>query len=201
MLSVETGLGIEVTVLHLHELEVTEPRSDFDAEIAAAEAAARAGQVGDVGPARALYRRFGLDPTRHRPSNEALLRRVRRGETLPRVNSLVDVGNLVSLRLQVPVGLYDLASVQGELTVRLGRPGESYSGIRKETVNVAGRLCVADDLGACGNPSGDSARTMITTSTEQAAWISFLPVAERGLRLIYELVARYGRGLVRVVSQ
>ena len=201
MLSVETDLGIEVAVLHLHELEVTEPRSDFDAEIAAAEAAARAGQIGDVGPARALYRRFGLDPTRHRPSNEALLRRVRRGETLPRVNSLVDVGNLVSLRLQVPVGLYDLANVQGELTVRLGRPGESYAGIRKETVNVAGRLCVADDLGACGNPSGDSARTMITTGTEQAAWISFLPVAERGLRLIYELVARYGRGLVRVVSQ
>ena len=94
-----------------------------------------------------------------------------------------------------------LANVQGELTVRLGRPGESYAGIRKETVNVAGRLCVADDLGACGNPSGDSARTMITTGTEQAAWISFLPVAERGLRLIYELVARYGRGLVRVVSQ
>ena len=200
MLSVEADLGIEVAVLHLHELEVTEPRPDFDAEIATAEAAARAGQIGDVGPARALYRRFGLDPTRHRPSNEALLRRVRRGETLPRVNSLVDVGNLVSLRLQVPVGLYDLANVQGELTVRLGRPGESYAGIRKETVNVAGRLCVADDLGACGNPSGDSARTMITTGTEEAAWISFLPVAERGLRLIYELVARYGRGLVRVVS-
>jgi DNA/RNA-binding domain of Phe-tRNA-synthetase-like protein len=200
LLSVEPDLGIEVVVLHLHELEVTEPRSDFDEEISAAEAAARAGKVGDVGPARALYRRFGVDPTRHRPSNEALLRRVRRGDPLPRVNSLVDVGNLVSLRLQVPVGLYDLAKVEGELTVRLGRPGESYTGIRKEAVNVAGRLCVADHLGACGNPSGDSARTMITTSTEQAAWISFLPVADRGLRLIYELVARYGRGLVRVAG-
>jgi DNA/RNA-binding domain of Phe-tRNA-synthetase-like protein len=200
LLSVEPDLGIEVVVLHLHELEVSEPRPDFDEEIAAAEAAARAGRVGDVGPARALYRRFGVDPTRHRPSNEALLRRVRRGDPLPRVNSLVDVGNLVSLRLQVPVGLYDLARVEGELTVRLGRPEESYAGIRKETVNVAGRLCVADHLGACGNPSGDSARTMITTSTEQAAWISFLPVADRGLRLIYELVAGYGRGLVKVVG-
>jgi DNA/RNA-binding domain of Phe-tRNA-synthetase-like protein len=116
------------------------------------------------------------------------------------VNSLVDVGNLVSLRLQVPVGLYDLDRVQGDLTLRLGRPEESYAGIGKETVNVAGRLCVADEVGACGNPSADSARTMITTSTEQAAWIFFLPVTEWGLRLTYELVARYGRGLVRVVE-
>ena len=116
------------------------------------------------------------------------------------MNSLVDVGNLVSLRLQVPVGLYDLDRVQGDLTLRLGRPEESYAGIGKETVNVAGRLCVADEVGACGNPSADSARTMITTSTGQAAWIFFLPVKEWGLRLTYELVARYGRGLVRVVA-
>jgi DNA/RNA-binding domain of Phe-tRNA-synthetase-like protein len=200
LLAVDPELGIQVVVLHLHELEVSEPRPDFDQEVATAEAAVRAGQVGDLGPARVLYRRFGADPTRHRPSSEALLRRVRRGQPLTRVNSLVDVGNLVSLRLQVPVGLYDLGRVQGDLTLRLGRSEESYAGIGKETVNVAGRLCVADELGACGNPSADSARTMITTSTEQAAWIFFLPVKEWGLRLTYELVARYGRGLVRVVE-
>jgi DNA/RNA-binding domain of Phe-tRNA-synthetase-like protein len=125
---------------------------------------------------------------------------VRRGEPLPRVNSLVDVANVVSLRLQVPVGLYDLEKVQGQLRLRLGRPGESYAGIGKETVNVAGRLCVADDLGACGNPSSDSARTMITTDTREAAWIFFLPVRDRDLSLTYELVARYGRGLVRVAG-
>jgi DNA/RNA-binding domain of Phe-tRNA-synthetase-like protein len=117
------------------------------------------------------------------------------------VNSLVDVANVVSLRLQVPEGLYDLDRVEGGLTLRLGRPGESYSGIGRETVNVGGRLCVADRLGPCGNPSADSARTMITTSTDQAAWIFFLPVRDRDLRLTYELVARYGRGLVRVAAQ
>src|SRR5579859_3935941 len=101
-------IDMPIAALQLHELEVREPRADFDAEVARAEAAVRAGKVGDPAPARALYRRFGDDPTRHRPSSEALLRRVRRGDPLPRVNSLVDVANVVSLRLQVPVGLYDL---------------------------------------------------------------------------------------------
>jgi DNA/RNA-binding domain of Phe-tRNA-synthetase-like protein len=182
----------------VHELEVVGPRADFDAEVAQAEAAARGGQVADPAPARSLYRRFGVDPTRHRPSSEALLRRVRRGDPLPRVNSLVDVANVISLCLQVPIGLYDLARVEGELRVRLGREGETYAGIGKEVVNVAGRVCVVDDAGPCGNPSSDSARTMITLATGRAAWIFFLPVADRGLRWTYELVARYGRGLVRL---
>ncbi|HXM56730.1 MAG TPA: phenylalanine--tRNA ligase beta subunit-related protein [Candidatus Dormibacteraeota bacterium] len=193
-----TEIDVAVSVLEVHELEVTGPRSDFDAEVADAEAAVRAGRVGDPGPARALYRRFGVDPTRHRPSSEALLRRVRRGDPLPRVNSLVDVGNVVSVCLQVPVGLYDLTCVQGSLRARLGREGESYAGIGKEDVNVAGRICIADDAGACGSPSADSARTMITAETQRAAWIFFLPVSERDLRRTYELVARYGRGLVRL---
>jgi DNA/RNA-binding domain of Phe-tRNA-synthetase-like protein len=200
LLAVESQLDVEIACLHVHELEVTEPRADFDGEVEAAEAAARAGRIGGTGPARALYRRFGVDPTRHRPSSEALLRRVRRGEGLPRVNSLVDVANVVSLRLQVPIGLYDLAPVEGALTLRLGLDGESYAGIGKETVNVGGRICVADALGPCGNPSADSARTMIDTGTEEAAWIFFLPVAQADLRLTYELVARFGRGLVRLVE-
>jgi DNA/RNA-binding domain of Phe-tRNA-synthetase-like protein len=200
VLGLEEGLDLSVVTLHVHELEVSEPTADFDGEVSRAEADARAGKVADSSRARALYRRFGEDPTRHRPSSEALLRRVRRGEGLPRVNSLVDVANVVSLRLQVPIGLYDIDRAEGRLTLRLGRPGESYAGIRKENVNVAGRLCVADELGACGNPSSDSARTMITTATDQAAWIFFLPVGDRDLRLTYELVARYGRGLVRMVD-
>ena len=191
-------IQVPLAVLELHELEVGEPRADFDREVAEAEAAARAGRVAEPGPARTLYRRFGVDPTRHRPSSEALLRRVRRGEPLPRVNSLVDVANVVSLLLQVPVGLYDLAQVQGQLRLRLGAGGESYAGIGREVVSVAGRICVADEAGPCGNPSADSARTMITTATQRAAWIFFLSVAERDLSWTYELVARYGRGLVRL---
>jgi DNA/RNA-binding domain of Phe-tRNA-synthetase-like protein len=198
-LTVRAEVDLRFTALELHELEVTPPRIDFVEEVAAAVAAARAGKTGDTGPARALYRRFGADPTRTRPSSEALLRRVRRGDALPRINSLVDVANVLSLRLQIPVGLYDLDHVVGdELVIRSGRQGEGYTGIGKEHVNVEGRLCVADAAGACGNPSADSARTQITTQTERAAWIYFLPVDDDTLDHTAELLTRYGRGLVRL---
>jgi DNA/RNA-binding domain of Phe-tRNA-synthetase-like protein len=200
VLTVRNELEIELVTFELHELEVTEPREDFALEIARATQAARSGDVAPSAPARALYRRFGIDPTRVRPSSEALLRRLKKGEPLPRVNSLVDVANAMSVQLQVPVGLYDLGKVRGdELVVRLGAEGESYTGIGKEHVNVAGRICVADPVGPCGNPSSDSARTMITTDTERAAWMYFLPVGEDDIDRTAELIAVFGRGLVRMV--
>jgi len=199
VLKVRNDLDIELVALELYELEVTEPREDFELEVARATQSAKADAAGSTAPARALYRRYGIDPTRVRPSSEALLRRLKKGEPLPRINSLVDVANALSVQLQVPVGLYDLDKVKGEeLAVRLGAEGESYTGIGKEKVNVAGRICVADAEGPCGNPSSDSARTMITTATERAAWIYFLPVSEDDVDRTAELIAVFGRGLVRM---
>ena len=77
---------------------------------------------------RTMYKRVGIDPTKTRPSSEALLRRVRRGDELPRINSLVDVINWCSLETQLPFGLYDLDHIQGDVTLRLGRDGEEYAG-------------------------------------------------------------------------
>lgn len=198
-MKVRNELDIELAALELYELEVTDPREDFELEVARATQAAKSAATAPTTPARALYRRFGIDPTRVRPSSEALLRRLKKGEPLPRVNSLVDVANALSVQLQVPVGLYDLDKVKGdELAVRLGAEGESYTGIGKEKVNVAGRICVADAEGPCGNPSSDSARTMITTATERAAWIYFLPVSDDDIDRTAELIAVFGRGLVRM---
>jgi DNA/RNA-binding domain of Phe-tRNA-synthetase-like protein len=199
LLKVRNELDIEIVALELYELEVTEPRDDFELEVARATQGARTAATAATTPARALYRRFGIDPTRVRPSSEALLRRLKKGEALPRVNSLVDVANALSVQLQVPVGLYDLDKVRGdELAIRLGADGESYTGIGKEKVNVAGRICVADAEGPCGNPSSDSARTMITLATERAAWIYFLSISEDDIDRTAELIAVFGRGLVRM---
>ena len=126
---------------------------------------------------RTLYKRVGIDPTKTRPSSEALLRRVRRGDELPRINSLVDIINWCSLETQLPFGLYDLNQVRGAVTLRLGHPGEEYAGIRKDAVHVAGRLVLADEDGAFGNPTSDSARTMVTTGTTRALVVIFAPVS------------------------
>src|SRR5262245_65973089 len=127
----------------------------MDGPLAAAEAAVRSNPPEDVVAVRTMYKRIGLDPTKRRPSSEALLRRVRRGEPLPRVNSMVDVCNWCSLEFQLPYGLYDAAHIRGGVVLRLGQSGDSYPGIRKDDVNVDGRITLADDVGPFGNPTSE----------------------------------------------
>jgi DNA/RNA-binding domain of Phe-tRNA-synthetase-like protein len=159
-----------------------EPR--LDPVLAAAEANVRLRPPEDAAAVRAMYKRVGLDPTKTRPSSEALLRRVRRGEPLPRINSMVDVCNWCSLEFQLPYGLYDLAHVEGDaVEMRLGRDGESYPGIRKDDVHVAGRICLADARGPFGNPTSDSARTMVTSATTDALVVVFAPASVDATRV------------------
>ena len=132
---------------------------------------------------RTMYKRVGIDPTKTRPSSEALLRRVKRGDELPRINSLVDVINWCSVETQLPYGLYDLDQIKGGVVLRLGRQGEEYAGIRKDAVHVGGRMTLADDAGAFGNPTSDSARTMVTTATTRALVVIYCPVAVSNARL------------------
>lgn len=138
-----------------------------------------AGQVEGIAEARRLYRQFGVDPTRTRPSSEALLRRALRGQDLYRISNVVDVGNWVSLEYLLPLGLYDTGTLdpfEGErVIVRVGHEGEEYAGIRKGPVHVEGRLCVADRSGAFGSPTSDSLRSAITPASRSVAAIVFGP--------------------------
>ena len=151
--------------------------------LAAAEAAVRAHPPEESQAVRAMYRRIGLDPTKTRPSSEALLRRVRKGDRLPRINTLVDVCNWCSLEFQLPYGLYDVGALRPPVVLRLGHPGESYPGIRKDAVNVGDRLTLADQVGPFGNPSSDSARTMVTESTAAVLAVIFAPGGTAAARL------------------
>jgi DNA/RNA-binding domain of Phe-tRNA-synthetase-like protein len=158
--------GGATVVLHEHRL---------DPLLAEAEARVRMSPPPESAAVRAMYKRVGLDPTKTRPSNEALLRRVRKGDGVPRINSAVDIVNWCSLEFQLPYGLYDLSKVIGAVTMRLGADGERYAGIRKDDVNVGGRITVADDHGAFGNPTSDSARTMVTPATTELLVVVYAP--------------------------
>jgi len=147
-----------------------------------------------------MYKRVGLDPTKTRPSSEALLRRVRRGDALPRVNNLVDIVNWCSLESRLPFGLYDADRIDGLVRLRRGRPDEQYRGIRKDVVHVEGRLVLADDQGPFGNPTSDSARTMVTLETTRALIVVFAPsgLAETALsRVVGMTEERIGRFALR----
>ena len=154
-------------VLHDHAL---------DPLLAEAEAKVRMSPPAESAAVRTMYKKVGIDPTKTRPSNEALLRRVRKGDAIPRINSAVDIVNWCSLEFQLPYGLYDASKIEGAVTMRLGREGEKYPGIRKDEVNVGGRITVADDRGAFGNPTSDSARTMVTPETTELLVVIYAPV-------------------------
>ena len=178
---------VRAAVLWLDGATVVEREPRLNAPLADAEAAVRINPPGEVTSVRTMYKRVGLDPTKTRPSSEALLRRVRKGDTLPRINSMVDVCNWCSLEFQLPYGLYDADRIDGDVELRLGVAGESYAGIRKDAVHVDGRMTLADRIGPFGNPTSDSARTMVTTATTRGLLVVFAPREIDERRLTYVL--------------
>jgi len=181
---------VRLGVLTLDGVTVRAADPALDAEVAShcAELRGRYGggrssEVPGAADARTLYKALGLDPTKTRPSNEALLRRALKGQSLYRISSLVDALNLSSLREQLPFGLYDLDHVEPPVILRKGAPGEGYEGIRKGEVHVEGRPVLVDAQGPFGNPSSDSARTMIRLETTRALVTCYAPASCRRERM------------------
>lgn len=183
-LQCEAGLPVRCPSFTLEGLRIGERNPELETALAELDAGLREkwkgvelNRITGIQPVREIYRAIGLDPTRYRPSSEALLRRVLKGESLYRINTLVNALNYCSLKHLVPYGLYDLEKIQPPVALRRGREGEGYPGIRKEFVNVSDRLCLADAAGPFGNPSSDSDRTKITMGTTRALVVPFLPPA------------------------
>ena len=126
-----------------------------------------------VAATRDAYRALGKDPARYRPSSEALLRRIAQGKDLPRVNALVDAGNLASISTAWPIGFYDVEKLRPPIRLRPGMPGESYDAIGRGPMNLAGLPLLADASGPFGSPTSDSARTSLQDDAAQALFVVF----------------------------
>lgn len=180
----ELAEKLRIGTLLLEGVQVAGERdAGLDAAVREAEDEARAAYSGKTPAevpgcraARRLYRSIGVDPTRMRPASEALLRRILKGGEIPRINSAVDTGNVVSLSLLLPIGLYDADRLAGDVTLRIGREGESYDRIGSGRLNLTGRIGLFDDEGGFGNPTGDSGRTCVTERTERLLFVLFAPV-------------------------
>lgn len=138
------------------------------------ESLAEEKSVGDV---RAMFRAWGMDPSKYRPSSEALLRRVVQGKGLYRVSNVVDMGNLGSIETGWPFGCYDRSRIQPPIDFRHGVSGESYEGIGKQTWHLQGRPLLADSHGPFGSPISDSTRSMITESAHDVLIVLYVPAA------------------------
>ncbi len=123
-------------------------------------------EIPGIRGSRAAYKAFGRNPGRYRVSSEALLRRVRRGDELYHVNSVVDVNNLISVESGLSVGSYDLEHISGTITLRKAEHGEGYNGIGKDFLDLENMLVLADDEGIFGSSMSDSERAMVTEETK-----------------------------------
>jgi DNA/RNA-binding domain of Phe-tRNA-synthetase-like protein len=137
---------------------------------------ARLPEDATIAAVRALFHAAGCDPTRYRPSSEALLRRVLKGEELPAIQPLVDLNNCLSVDLQVPCGLAAEGSFAGAVTLRAGKPGESFESLRGP-FNLEGKPLLADTAGPFSTPISDSRRTRVEAATRRAWLVAYLPAA------------------------
>jgi DNA/RNA-binding domain of Phe-tRNA-synthetase-like protein len=126
---------------------------------------------------RALFRAAGTDPTRYRPSSEALLRRVLKGEELPPLHPLVDLNNCLSLELVAPCCIVAEGTLQPPLTLRAGREGESFLSLRGP-IGLEGKPLLEDAEGPFGTPITDSVRGKIHPETDRAWMVAYLPAGE-----------------------
>ena len=174
--------GLKFGVLLAHRLQVQKSGADFDSAFSDLQrflqekfSTLRPAEEETVKYVRRMYGRIGWEPTRYRPSSEALIRRILKGTGLYRINNLVDFGNIASARFHLPMGLYDAAKISGKILMDVGKEEESYRGISNPEIHAAGKLILRDDIGIFGNPTADSLRTSITDTTKSALAVFFCP--------------------------
>lgn len=145
---------------------------------------------------REIFRKWGVDPSKYRPSPEALLGRVIRGEALPRISTIVDIGNLGAIEMGWSYGCYNRERLSDFIEIRLGKAGEQYEGIGRQTMRLEGRPVFADAYGPFGSPIRDSTRTMVTESTHDLLAIVCAPENSCD-SILEEAISRLAERLVR----
>ena len=115
---------------------------------------------------RQAYKKLGKDPNRYRPSAESLRRRILRELPLYKIDTLVDLINLVSIKSGYSIGGFDMDKISGNLlTLGVGQKDEEYHGIGRGLLNIEGLPVYRDHIGGIGTPTSDEERTKIGLET------------------------------------
>ena len=130
---------------------------------------------------RQAYKKLGKDPNRYRPSAEALCRRILKGYPLYKIDTLVDLINLVSIRTGYSIGGFDAGKIKGDLILGVGKADELFTGIGRGPLNIEGLPVYRDEQGGIGTPTSDDERTKIDLSTTKLLMIINGYSGEEGL--------------------
>lgn len=156
--------------------------------------------ISAIAATRRVYKACGKDPSRYRPSSEALIRRVLQGKQLYQIDTLVDLINLASITYGYSIGGFDAGKFSGDtLSLGVGREGEPYEGIGRGMLNIAGLPVYRDAIGGVGTPTSDNERTKMGLATRQlVALVNGYDGNEETVRataqLIIRLVERFCNG-------
>ncbi len=123
---------------------------------------------------REVWKSFGANPGRYRHSTEALMRRIAKQKYLAPFHSAVDLNNFFSLQYVIPVGIYDITAIEGDVTLKKGNETMAYEGLNGRLNTLENILTLSDSLGGFGSPYVDSKRTAVTESTTEAIHVFFL---------------------------
>ena len=142
-----------------------------------------------IAATREAYKRCGKDPSRYRPSAEALRRRLMRGIALYQIDTLVDLINLVSLRTGYSIGGFDADKIQGkQLELGIGKANEPFEGIGRGVLNIEGLPVYRDAIGGIGTPTSDHERTKMDIATTHILAIVNGYNGREGLREAAEMI-------------
>jgi DNA/RNA-binding domain of Phe-tRNA-synthetase-like protein len=138
---------------------------------------------------RKLFKAVRCDPSRYRPSSEALLRRLLKGGEIPAIHPLVDLNNCLSAELAVPCCVMSEGTFEPPLIWRAGREGESYQSLRGP-FNLEKKPLLLDTLGPLDAPITGSQRVKVTPETHSAWLVSYLPASAVKSELAEETLTR-----------
>lgn len=125
-----------------------------------------------VSEIRKLFHKSGCDPTKYRPSFEALARRILKGEEFPRINPQVDFCNILSLKWYVPCCICDLSKLIFPLVFRKGKENETFQSLRGP-FSLKDKPLIEDQIGPFSTPITDSIRTKVDHQTKNLLFISY----------------------------
>lgn len=147
---------------------------------------------------REVYKKLGKMPSKYRLSSEALIRRVLQGKGVYKINNIVEINNLISLKSKFPVGSYNIRKLHSPVSLTIGKEGEQYKGIGKELISIENLPVLTDGISSFGSPTSDSERAMITNNVRQIVMCIFSfsgkTDIEEYLQYAEKLLGKYANG-------
>lgn len=147
--------------------------NDYSNELLSSLAIENISSIENIKCGRDLYKSLHKAPGKYRMSSEALLRRVLQKKGIYRINNIVEINNLISLKSKLPVGSYNLDNLSNNITLSVGTADFEYKGIGKEFINIENLPVLCDDKGPFGSATSDSERAMITESVSHIMMVIF----------------------------